>query len=602
MNRNIFWLGAAVLVLAGIVAYVVIRPDPPCVGADCSPPTPTATSTAAPGLVTISMASSITKREWLEAAIKTFNEASKSDRSLQVNGKPIKVEQLLEKDPVTPGTSRPYRSPTQVQDTAHGKIQPTVLFPADEAWISWLNKEWAATHSGQPITSEKPQSVARTPIIIAMQQSRAMALDCWPAAGPGCTWERLRALAADPAGWGALGHPDWGKLKFGYAYVGESDVGTQTAVLVCMSGLKKTEGLTVDDIAATNGCGQAMASVDKSKVRTGPSSPWLLEGLLTGPGYLDAVTTYEKEVIAFNRTNAQKLREPLVAAYPRDGTVVAGHPFAILDRAPWVTPEHVEAARVLQRFLLSPDQQKALASTGMRPADPATPLGAPFVVANGANPATDIVSVNVPDTLVLDRIQEVWREVKQHAVVTIAFDKSGSMAGEKINAAGKGAIAFVGKMYAQDWLRWLPFDGQVYAKAQGPKAEFGETLISEIQATPAGGGTALYDAIGQAYEEMEAKRKDELRRTGYNARYGIVVLSDGADTASVKHTMALLEALLKPSEIDPSGISIHTIGIGADADMGVLCKIAGMAHGKCWDATKTTEAVEAIFVVTVLYI
>jgi hypothetical protein len=71
------------------------------------------------------------------------------------------------------------------------------------------------------------------------------------------------------------------------------------------------------------------------------------------------------------------------------------------------------------------------------------------------------------------------------------------------------------------------------------------------------------------------------------------VLSDGKDTNSTELSLALLEARLQPSEHDATGIQIHTIGIGADADEVVLRKIAGAAHGKYWKA-KTTSVSEVI--------
>jgi hypothetical protein len=48
--------------------------------------------------IQISIASSITKWEWLEDAVAVFNEATRSDANFQVNGSPIQVEVLLEAD------------------------------------------------------------------------------------------------------------------------------------------------------------------------------------------------------------------------------------------------------------------------------------------------------------------------------------------------------------------------------------------------------------------------------------------------------------------------------------------------------------------------
>ena len=53
--------------------------------------------------------------------------------------------------------------------------------------------------------------------VIAMWESRARALGCWPVPETDCTWKSIRNLAAGPDGWGMLGHPEWGRFHFGYA-------------------------------------------------------------------------------------------------------------------------------------------------------------------------------------------------------------------------------------------------------------------------------------------------------------------------------------------------------------------------------------------------
>ena len=63
-----------------------------------------------PDAIPIFMASSITKWEWLDAAVEGFNAASLSTPDLQVEGKPIHVKVLLVEDPLT-GKLRHWNSP-----------------------------------------------------------------------------------------------------------------------------------------------------------------------------------------------------------------------------------------------------------------------------------------------------------------------------------------------------------------------------------------------------------------------------------------------------------------------------------------------------------
>ena len=193
-----------------------------------------------------------------------------------------------------------------------------------------------------------------------MWESRGRALGCWPEPGPDCTWQSIIDLANHPDGWGSLGRPEWGDLRFTYATVGESDVATFTVVLLCGAGLQKAlADIAVSDVEPDNACGEAMGDIEAKKPRAAPSSPVILQLMEdNGPEYLDMATTYEKEVILFNQRTRGKdnVREQLIAAYPQDGTVVADHPFAILDGAPWVDEVQVRAARLFRDFLLSAEQ------------------------------------------------------------------------------------------------------------------------------------------------------------------------------------------------------------------------------------------------------
>ena len=545
-----------------------------------------AAPTALPPPINITIASSITKWEWLEEAVRIFNEASETNPDLRFTRRPIHVEVLLEEDPLT-GRLRHFNSGTQVKDTLTQDIQPTILSPASTHWIRWLNKEWESQH-GKEITTGPWDQLLSTPVVVAMWESRATALGCWPTPDPNCTWGRLRDLAASPEGWGMIGHPEWGEFHFGYAYVGESDVGTQTAVLLCMMGLQQNTDLDVTDIKINNGCGEAISDVEKAIAHRGTSSPLILDSMQRGgSAFLDAVTTYEKNVIGFNSTH--QTSDQLVSVYPQDGTVIADHPFAIMDRADWVTTSQVEAAKIFRSFLLSLEQQQAFLPFGLRPSTNFHP-DSPIDLAHGANPAANLVTLDTPDVLVVDQVINVWLEVKKPANIVMAFDKSGSMEGEKITQARNGAVEFVGEMGRKDWLLWLPFDGKYYPGSKGLVSDIGEQLKKEISLTPADGETALYDAIARAYEELESQREE----SGDEARYGIVVLSDGQDTRS-ETTLAMLETMLRPREGDQAGIQVHTIGIGDNADDQVLTKIANFTHGGRYWKVNDTTTIDAVY-------
>lgn len=585
MQKTGIWLFAAIVVVIGALG-ISIRQAPTGVTGAFVP-------ALADGPIHISIANSSAKEAWLHQAIEAFNNASQRDGRLQVEGKPVFVDVVKE---VIDGKKADYRSGTMVTDTLEGRIKPAVLSPGDETWIAKLNKEWQALHGSPAVTGQSPV-LARTPLVITMWQSRARALGCWPTVEERCTWATVRALAGHPSGWEMVGQPAWRKFKFGYGYVGESNSGTLSAVLMCMLGVDKTSGLALGDIDAANGCGQSIATFETAKVHSGTKSDWLLGQMLSGgPEYLDGVITNEAEVIAFNRQNGSKLREPMVSVYPRDGTILFAHPYAILDNVPWVTAEQVAAAKVFRGFLLTQNQQEALVGLGLRPGDPAVKVGSPIEPAYGANPGASLAALELPEPLLIDRVIEVWHELKKPAAIAVVFDKSGSMAGNKMNAAIAGSKAFIERMDRVDWLYWLPFDQQIYPGTRGPKAEVGERLVQDITGTAAGGGTALYDAILSAADTLQGLRREQ----GDRYRYGIVVLSDGHDTSS-RASLAQIEARLRPTEADPGGVQIHTIAIGSDADANVLTKIANSSHGKFWKGNTTQEMVSIYQAIATYY-
>ena len=579
MEEKPIWIWAAGAALIALVAFSAMRPRGEPSGSTTPSGQSQSQSAAGPnpsgGAINVSIANASAKQEWLHQAVAAFNDASRREREWQAAGRPVSVQVLQEE---IDGKKVDYRSGTMVSDTIAGKIKPTVLSPGEESWIGQLRRQWRGLH-GADIAREDAPVVARTPQVLAMWQSRARALGCWPAPDAGCTWERIRGLATHPGGWELLGRPEWRQLKIGYSYFGESNSGTLGVVAMCMVGAGKSQGLVMEDIDPSTGCGTFIRDIEVAKAHSGKKSDWLLERLVQGgPEYLDAVVTWETEVIQLNQKLAGAMREPLVAVYPQDGTVVVGHPYAILDGAPWVTSEQVEAAKVFRAYLLRREQQERLVASGLRPADASVRLASPIAPAHGASPDAKLVPLEVPDPLLIERIGEVWQEVRKHAIVALVFDKSGSMqTGAKIRAASRGAQEFVGQMHREDQLLWLPFDDKLHAGAQGRKAEVGERLVGDIAGIGASGGTALYDAVLAAHERLSALRQAH----GGAYRYGMVVLSDGRDENS-KWTLTMLESALRPQEGDPTGIQIHTIAIGSDADEGVLKRVASAAHGRYW--------------------
>ncbi len=83
---------------------------------------------------------------------------------------------------------------------------------------------------------------------------------------------------------------------------------------------------------------------------------------------------------------SQGIALPLAFIFPAEGTFWSDHPYCILDRADWVTPEMAEAARLFREFLRHKDQQLLATEHLLRPLDKALPAGSGLTLSNGTLP------------------------------------------------------------------------------------------------------------------------------------------------------------------------------------------------------------------------
>jgi VWFA-related protein len=138
--------------------------------------------------------------------------------------------------------------------------------------------------------------------------------------------------------------------------------------------------------------------------------------------------------------------------------------------------------------------------------------------------------------------------------LAILIDTSASMA-EKLATAQQAAIGFASTLRPED--RLLVVDIKDVATILSPLSGDLSAAKAAIRATVARGGTALYNGMYLTMKELAKQRKNqsEVRRQA------IVVLSDGADTASL---VAFDDVM---SLAKQSGMSIYTIMLKSRAMM-----------------------------------
>jgi Ca-activated chloride channel family protein len=138
--------------------------------------------------------------------------------------------------------------------------------------------------------------------------------------------------------------------------------------------------------------------------------------------------------------------------------------------------------------------------------------------------------------------------------LAILLDTSASMS-DKLQTAQQAAIGFVSTLRESD--RVSIIDIKDATKVLFPMAEDMAAAREAILGTTARGGTALYNGTYLALKEMTKLR----RANGDVRRQAIVVLSDGADTASLLSYDDVLELAKE------SGIAIYTISLRSKSDI-----------------------------------
>lgn len=136
--------------------------------------------------------------------------------------------------------------------------------------------------------------------------------------------------------------------------------------------------------------------------------------------------------------------------------------------------------------------------------------------------------------------------------VAVLVDRSGSMAGEKLERAKAAAAAFIRMLGQEDLVEVLAFDARVERVvpfgADRPAANAG------IAGLTAGGQTGLFEAIKVALWDLGRVNS----RPRGEPRKGILVLSDGEDTSSRLTFEDVLE------EVRQSGVLVYAVSLRTD--------------------------------------
>jgi Ca-activated chloride channel family protein len=486
--------------------------------------------------------------------------------------------------------------------------KPVVWSPASSAWGAILNQKQRDVDKPDLAPASKP--FMRTPLVIAMPKPMAEAIG-WPDTPIG--YADILALAQDPDGWGAKGHPEWGTFKLGKTNPNFSTSALSATIAQYYAATQKTSDLSLEDLAQPQVDAFARG-VESSVVHYGDITLTFLNNLYRSDrrgaslNYVSAVAVEEKSVIDYNKGDPDgildageeplKPRVPLVAVYPKEGTLFSDNPFIVLD-APWVSARQKAAARAFETFITEPENQKRVVAFGFRPGNPQVPVGAPINRANGVDPNQPQNVLDVPQPPVLVRMLELWAQQRKAARVLLVIDVSGSMAEEASNGVTKLDLAkqaarsalddfkdddLVGlRVFTTEISRTEPTDYQDLVPI-APISQNRRVIDSTIDSLIPLQGTPLYTVAEASYDVM---------RENYDAERinAVVLLTDGKNEDERNNDLTgLLNKLRSTNEGQSSRpVRIFTIAYGGDADLGVLRRIAEATNAAAYDASDPTS-------------
>jgi uncharacterized protein with von Willebrand factor type A (vWA) domain len=253
-----------------------------------------------------------------------------------------------------------------------------------------------------------------------------------------------------------------------------------------------------------------------------------------------------------------------------------------------VTEEQREAAGLYHEWLVGEEAQGVAVDIGLRPVTD-IPLHAPIALESGTDPRASPETIPALETVsgeVASAVKDVFYQTKKKATVVIVLDRSSSMRGEKIINAVQATANFVKRLDRDDEVYVHTFsDTVVELQPAGRAGDVGETLEQTLRGVSAKGNTVLHDAVCHAVETANRLQAED-EAAGEKRLYGIVLLSDGMDTASDRSEAAMYHCL--PSGEDVEGVKVFTIAYGTSPDEALLKEIATRTNGKAFTGDPAT--------------
>lgn len=411
---------------------------------------------------------------------------------------------------------------------------------------------------------EASESIMRSPVVLGVRQDVAKRL-----------------------GWSDDSQPSWGDV------VDAVDRGDLTYGMT--SPISSNSGFTtlVQLATAISGTGTVLEPGDVERVipdlkkfasgqqLASGSSGWLVEKYLEDPQAVDGIFNYESVLRGVKVDN-----KPLHIVHPSDGVITSDYPLALLKGADDDTREKYN--KVVEYLLSDEVQQRITEQTNRYTSY--TP--------EGRSPAA-VYELPFPNQLgtVQDLLAGWLSEAKKPSNMVFAIDTSGSMSGGDRMAelrqaldvlsgpdSEAGSSASFLRLQSRETITYLEFSHEIKSELTvtipeddaGRQAKLDE-IRSHTNRFQAYGGTAMYDAVRRAYEDMDYSNSDQLN--------SIVLFTDGENVEGMQDRdfTRWYESFIKDHP-EAKNVPVFTVHFG-DSNREELESLSQLTGGKTFDGT-----------------
>jgi Ca-activated chloride channel homolog len=461
-----------------------------------------------------------------------------------------------------------------------GPDRPDVWSPAASTWVELLRDQLGVKQNLLPVAYA---SLAESPLVIGMPQPMAEALG-WPGVQP--SWPDLLLLSQDSRGWGRYGHPEWGRFSLGQTDPRVSTSGLHALIATYYAATGRAGDLAAADVTGSQGS-QFVQAIEAGVAHYSDTAENFLLNLKAADdagtpfGYISAVTLEEQELWQYNQGQigdalAPPPRVKLKAIYPQDGTLMADHPYLVLNG---ISPGKARLAGDFLAWLQLTPQQQVLANAGFRVQDSQSNVAG---VALAGQPARELRS---PAARVVSLIQQSWSTVRKRARVLIVMDAT-------IPSVRARVVSAIGQLAANDevgvWAVGPDEKSQPYKEARGigPIGNDPSQLKAAMSGiTPERGNPPLLAGIEAAFNRLKAN-PDPSR---VNA---VLVVAGGRNDGSRGPDLV---SLLGEVRSDPQGSTIRVFGVSTSAeDDSSMNRIAQASGGVAYTAHKGDDVANAL--------